>query len=321
MLSIIIPIYNGEAYIQRCLDSLLRADADWLEVIAVNDGSQDASLRLLNEYAEKFSSLRVIDKENGGAAQARKTGMELARGEYIGFVDIDDYVDADCYRAMLERATETNADIVLCDYAEVYPDRICSVKNRFDKGQAFPLTPDEGMSYLHRRMAYFPFPWNKIYRADLVKSVTFPAKNFVGEDYNMHLQLFHHGARVEYLEREGYYYVLTESSASRSGFGPGSVRAYEHYTEDFAWIMAHHPDQTKHASHYRMIEYMAIIIAMGRNKTYDKKLIRQIKKFVRKRLLDFLGAGYVSPTMKASAVVLSISYRILIASYRLVNHK
>ena len=319
MISVIIPVYNGEAYIKRCLDSLLSDKDEGLEVIAVNDGSRDASSAILHEYAERFPQLRVIDKENGGAAQARRTGMEQATGDYIGFVDIDDYVAPDWYRKMAEKVEETNADIVVCDYVEVCGDRTRSVKNAFAEHQTFPLEPDQTLSYLHRRTAYFPFPWNKIYRAELLRAVQFPSENFVGEDYNMQLQLLHNGARVEYLPMEGYYYVLTPASASRGGFGPGSVRAYRHFCEDYQWILQNRPNHQKEAAHYLMTEYMAIIIAMGRNKTYDKDMIRSIKKFIRGSLGGYLSATYVPLTMKASALSLSVSYRLLVAMYRLIK--
>jgi hypothetical protein len=118
---------------------------------------------------------------------------------------------------------------------------------------------------------------------------------------------------------EGYFYVLTESSVSRGGFGPGSLRTYRHFKEDFAWITENHPEQKKLATHYLMTEYMAIVIAMGRNKTYDKALIREIKAFTRKGLFGYVGASYVPLTMKASALALTLSYRLLITMYRLVK--
>ena len=320
MISVVIPVYNGEAYIRRCLDSLLASEGDCIEIIAVNDGSRDASSAILHEYADRYPDrVIVVDKENGGASQARKTGVDMARGEYVGFVDADDYVAPDWYRRMEEKAQKTGADIVVCNYVEVYPTRQNPVKNRFKKGQSFPLTPAETMTYLHKREAYFPFPWNKIYRTELVRRVEFPTENFVGEDYKMHLQLLHDGAKVEFLDMEGYFYVLTESSVSRGGFGPGSLRTYRHFKEDYAWILANHPEEKKLATNYLMAEYMAIVIAMGRNKTYDKGLIKEIKAFVRRGLFGYLLASYVPVTMKASALSLTLSYRLLIAMYRIAK--
>ena len=318
MISVVIPIYNGESHIKRCLDSLLAASGI-LEIIAINDGSTDGTSDILSEYAAKYPVLKVINKSNAGAAQARKTGIEIAKGKYIGFVDIDDYVTPTLYEEFEKKARETNADIIICDFVEIHSTHMRSVKNQFDKTQEFPLSPIEAMSYMNRRKAYFTFPWNKIYKASLLRSIEYPTKNFVGEDYNMHLQLLHKGATVEYLNVEGYHYVITESSASRSGFGPNTILAFEHYKKDYEWVKTHHPEQTKETTHYLMIEFLAIIVPMGRNKTYDKSIIKQIKKFVLKGCASFLLATYVPLKMKASALSVLISYRLLIFMYKIFN--
>lgn len=320
MVSVIIPVYNGEEYIKNCLDSLLPAsEKESLEVIVVNDGSRDATLDVLRDYETRYPNLRVLDKENGGAAQARKSGLDLASGDYVGFLDADDAADPSLYLAMEEKAKESGADIVFCDYTEVYSQKTRRVKSRFKKGQTLPMTGEEAMTYLHQRTAYFPFPWNKLYRKELICSVEFPTGNFVGEDYNMQLQLLTKTDRIEYVPLGGYRYVMTENSASRGGYGESTIRAYEHFREDLSWVEANAPTQKVLATHYVMIEYMAMIVAMGRNKTYNREMIREIKRVVRSNLGSFLGAGYVSLKMKGSAAVLAISYRLLIMIYRLIG--
>ncbi len=320
MVSVIIPVYNGEEYIKSCLDSLLpTSSGDSLEVIVVNDGSRDATLEILREYEIRYSNLRVVDKENGGAAQARKCGLALAGGDYVGFLDADDGADPSFYLAMEAKAIESGADIVFCDYTEVCSHKKCRVSNRLKKGQTLPMSGEEAMTYLHQREAYFPFPWNKLYRRELINEVDFPTGNFVGEDYNMHIQLLSKTDRIDYLAADGYHYMITENSVSRRGYGESTIRAYEHFQEDLAWIGAHFPKQKAAATHYVMIEYMAMIVAMGRNKTYNQEMIREIKRIVRANLGGFLGAGYVPVKMKGSAVVLAISYRLLIMIYRLIG--
>lgn len=319
MVSVIIPVYNGEKYISHCLDTLFSLGCEGMEVIAVNDGSRDGSSALLHEYAEKYSALKVIDQENSGAARARRKGIEAATGDFIGFLDIDDCAEPDMYKKMWEKAIQTDADIVFCDYVTEYPSSSRIVKNRFDKGQTFPLRGVEAMRYMQRRQAIFSFPWNKIYRAELLRSVEFPEGNFVGEDYNMLLQLFEKTDKIEYLDFIGYHYAMTDNSASRSGYSESTLRAYRHYQEDYEMVCRLHPDMKRDVTNYLIIEYMACIIAMGRNKTYNRDMIRQIKRFVRKGLWGFLTAGYVSLTMKGSAVALLLSYRLLIFVYRLIG--
>ncbi len=321
MVSIVIPVYNGEKYIQRCLDSVLgnNPDREKIEVIAINDGSKDSSSAILHEYAEKYPNLNVIDQKNSGAAQARKNGIAAARGDFIAFLDIDDWVEPEMYAAMEQKAVESGAEIVFCNYIEEYPTRSRIIKNKFEKDQKIPMSGKEALVYLHRRQAIFPFPWNKIYRAEVLRTVEFPTGNFVGEDYNMLLQLFEKAERVDYLDLDGYHYALTDNSASRSGYTQSTVWAYEHFQEDYELMRDRHPEMYRDVVNYLIIEYMAIIIAMGRNRTYNKEMIRQIKRFVRRGMLGFLTSKYVSITMKGSAVALTFSYRLLIFVYRILN--
>jgi hypothetical protein len=172
---------------------------------------------------------------------------------------------------------------------------------------------------VHSRKAIFSFPWNKIYRAELLRAVEFPTGNFVGEDYNMLLQLFDMTDKIEYLEMIGYHYVLTENSASRTGFGPNTLLAYENYKKDYDMICAKHPDMKRDITNYLIVEYMAFIVAMSRNNTYDKALIKDVKRFVRKGFFGFVFAPYVPVKMKGSAVALCISYRLLVAMYKAIT--
>ncbi len=316
MVSVIIPIYNGEQYIKKCLDSLQLEKHTALEVIAVNDGSKDRSSALLHEYAEKHPNLKVIDKENAGAAQARHDGVRAASGDYVAFLDVDDYVTPDLYDTLERAATVADADILVFDYIEEYPSRSKPVKNCFDREQTFPLQGKDALRYLHRRTAIFPFPWNKLYRTSLLHSVQFPEGNFVGEDYNMLLQLFGKTDKIFYEAVAGYYYVLTESSVSRRGYSAATMLAYEHFKEDYAFMRENYPALKREVTNYIITEYMAMIISMGRNDTYDKQMIKEIKRFVRRGLFGFLGANYVPVKMKGSALALCMSYRLLIFMYR-----
>ena len=102
LLSIVVPVYNVEQYLTKCLDSILAQTLTDFEVIAVDDGSPDSCGKILDEYAEKDNRIRVIHKKNGGVSSARNEALDIARGEYIGFVDSDDYIEADMYECLLD---------------------------------------------------------------------------------------------------------------------------------------------------------------------------------------------------------------------------
>lgn len=114
--SIIVPCYNVAPYVDACMDSLVRQTLRDIEIICVNDGSTDGTPALLRAWEERDSRVRVIDRENGGLSVARNTGMELASGEYIGFVDPDDYVEHSMYARLLEEARRHDAEITACGY-------------------------------------------------------------------------------------------------------------------------------------------------------------------------------------------------------------
>ena len=319
MVSVIVPVYNGEKFIKTCFDNLFSVDMP-IEVIAVNDGSKDSSIDMLKEYAAKHPNMKIVDKEqNAGLPQAKKSGLAAATGDYIAFLDVDDYVDPKMYELMEQRAIESNADIVFIDYTEEYPTRSNVVKSKFDKGQQFPMTGEQAMRYVNHRRAMFPYPWNKLYRTDLLRTVEFPFGNFVGEDYYVLIRLLEKAERVDYVDFSGYHYVLTDNSMSRGGYGPNTVKAFDYYKEDYELITSKYPERTKDITNYLIIEYMAFIVAMGRNNTYNPEMIKAIKRFVRRGLFGFISAGYVSVKMKGSALALTLSYRLLVLMYKILG--
>jgi len=123
-ISIIVPIYNSEKYLRKCINSLLCQSYSNLEIILVNDGSKDKSGEICEEYALLDSRIKVIHTENCGQASARNTGLTVAKGEYIGFVDSDDWVDNDMYETLINMIGKYDADIAECGFRLVYDDHV-----------------------------------------------------------------------------------------------------------------------------------------------------------------------------------------------------
>lgn len=119
-ISVIVPVYNAEKYLNECVDSILAQTLQDIEVILVDDGSTDNSPAICDEYAEKDSRVVVIHKENGGVSAARNAGLDVVKGEYVAFVDSDDYIDTEMYEKMFEQITEYNCDVVMCDCIKEY---------------------------------------------------------------------------------------------------------------------------------------------------------------------------------------------------------
>ena len=129
-LSIIVTIYNREKYLEKCINSILNQTFNSFELILVNDGSTDRSADICDKYANLDSRVRVIHKKNGGVSSARNVGIDNSNGEYIGFVDSDDYIKDDMYEIMYTKAKEFLADIVICRCIDVKEDEIKNVKKK-----------------------------------------------------------------------------------------------------------------------------------------------------------------------------------------------
>ena len=131
--SVIVPVYNVEKYLAKCLDSLINQEFFNYEIIVVNDGSTDNSQEIIEEYAKRYDIIKDVFKKNGGLSSARNYGLEKASGKYITFVDSDDYVDENMYLKMYEKAKSGNFDIVTSDINYVYNDRVERFKNILQK--------------------------------------------------------------------------------------------------------------------------------------------------------------------------------------------
>ena len=116
MISIVISIYNGEKYLKRCLDSILKQENQKFELVLVNDGSKDNSLEICNRYKLKFNSCKIVDKQNGGLSSARKAGYEVSSGEYIIFIDCDDYMESNWISELYKAIEEKHPDLIIYNY-------------------------------------------------------------------------------------------------------------------------------------------------------------------------------------------------------------
>lgn len=216
LLSIIIPSYNIELYIARCLDSLINQTYTNLEIIVVDDGSTDDTLSIIKSYEKKDKRIHVIHKENEGVSNARLTGMKQAKGKYIGFVDGDDMVEFDMFELLMNNAKEFNADISHCGYVMDFPDGHSDLY--YGTGQKIIQNNETGLKDLLRGQCIEPGLWNKIYKKELIetfinnKNMDYSIKNL--EDLLVNYYLFKESNVSIYEDRCKYHYILRKSSAA-----------------------------------------------------------------------------------------------------------
>ena len=230
-ISIIIPVFNAEKYLERCLISVLNQSYSKLEIILINDGSTDNSPKICDYYAEKDTRIKVIHKTNAGPSLARKDGIEIASGDYISFVDADDYIDEDMYKIMFKEAIK-GFDIVECGYREVSTESEL-IRERKLRNTIISEGFNCALHYASQRNTT-NFLWNKLYNIELFKDIKF-LKLYAGEDSCILTQVFSKAKHVAIINDTLYNYVMTPESLCRQPFSEkklDNIKAGE-YMYDF----------------------------------------------------------------------------------------
>ncbi len=208
-LSVILPVYNVEKYLRQNLDTLLNQSFDNLEVIAINDGSTDSSLTILNEYKDKYKNkLVILNQENGGISKARNAGIKEANGDYIAFVDSDDFVCLDMYKDMIDIAKKDNSDIVVCDIEYYWNEK--DSRNYVMSGLTNRFKADN----IHKKALLSSLGvWNKIFSKKFFDfcDITF-REGTLYEDIEVITYLFARANKISYLPKAELYYRQRENS-------------------------------------------------------------------------------------------------------------
>ena len=201
-LSIIVPVYNVGLYIRECLESIITQTYSDFECIMINDGSMDNSAEICAEYFFRYKRFSLISQTNKGLAMARKIALSAAKGEYIGFVDADDYIANDMFYFLMEKAINNDADVVICDWVRVGENRKEGKKQyevdaRLTKELALQdLAADHIKSYV----------WNKIFKRRLLQNSLSLSKTETMEDYSYMHHIFAKANSFYYIAKKLYYY-------------------------------------------------------------------------------------------------------------------
>ena len=210
LVSIIIPIYKVEPYLRRCLDSIVNQTYTNLEIILVDDGSPDGCPQICDEYAAKDNRIVVIHKENGGLSDARNAGLDICKGEYISFVDSDDWVDEKYIDILIRLAVETNADIAIGNHQKVYNNKSFFIEK--EKEDIQTLSSQEALNILFKRSHLsFILSWGKIYRRFLFDNIRFPQRKFHEDEFTTY-KLFFKSKYISHINRALYYYTQRTDS-------------------------------------------------------------------------------------------------------------
>ena len=210
-ISVIIPVYNSEKYLFRCLDSLKNQTYKDFEAIIVNDGSKDSSLDIIKKFTGKYENFRLIDKENSGVADCRNIALKSALGEYISFLDSDDFLSPDFLSVLYNSLITSNADIACCGYYTYYPESKKAAKKRLT-AKSGVYSSKKAFNMLIKDVSMHFYVWNKLFKKCLFEDNNIKFPNMCFEDIYVTTRLFYYAKKVSMVHEPYYYYVVHEDS-------------------------------------------------------------------------------------------------------------
>ena len=233
LLSVIVPCYNVEKYLDKCISSIVGQTYRNLEILLIDDGSPDNSGIICDAWQERDSRIRVIHKQNEGLAYARKTGVENATAEYVTFVDADDWIDADMYTDMMTALLSTGSDIAQCGVCEVFEDgRMVHRESEHKTGNFEVVGRIEGVLLILEDKKWRSWMWCKIFKKHLFDNIQFLKGNGFAEDF-ISQNLFHKASQTVYLHNEYYFYLKRKGSITKAQNIQAEMKGQRDYSDAY----------------------------------------------------------------------------------------
>lgn len=211
LVSVIVPVYNVEKYLRKCIESIINQTHANLEIILVNDGSQDQCPAICDEYATMDKRIKVIHQANGGLSDARNTGLDICQGDYIYLVDSDDYIECDAIEILYREIIKHDADIAVANINKVYPNGKVVPMNQYN-GQVL-----KDKKQIYKNASSYVTAWGKLYKKEIFSNLRYP-KRKLHEDAFIICRVLEQATKIVEVEHHGYNYLQREGSIMNSDF-------------------------------------------------------------------------------------------------------
>lgn len=302
-ISIIIPIYKVEKYLSACIDSICNQTYKDLEIILVDDGSPDNCGQICDDYAQKDSRIRVIHKENAGVAMARNDGLDIATGDFISFVDSDDWLSENAYEKMMNAYEECGADCVIGGCQIVYEKE----EELEFKSCSFPSAhTEDSIKTMRNLLLNQSAVWNRLFKSEIFSEIRFP-QNRINDDEVVALHAYAKCKKVHYLDTPTYYYRIRANSITTSAFSLKKVDVFYNAQDNLEFIKNSFPELTEEAE-YKYLKTMLYSCYYVKRLNTDeaKEKRKELKAKIKENKAKFKTNKYITFPYRILAFLLSI---------------
>lgn len=289
LVSVIVPVYNVEKFLCKCINSIINQSYKNLEIILINDGSTDNSTSICHEYKKKDCRIKLVEKVNGGLSEARNFGIDISNGAYLSFVDSDDYIHPQMIESMMSKIIEKDADIIVCGHTIVDINGQIQSKVR-DNNKTYLYNSAKALNLILEDKNINSFAWDKIYKKILFKNLRYPiGRTF--EDTAFTYKLFQRAKVVIQLNKSYYYYVNRADSLTKDLSPKKKYHNFLAFYERYLFALSNKLDITflcgeKALKHGMNTLELLILVSNLPTQVSKIELIRQMKNILKNINID-----------------------------------
>lgn len=289
IISIIVPVYNVELYLERCIESILNQSFKDIEIILIDDGSTDLSGKICDRYVEIDDRIICIHQKNMGVSSARNKGIEISRGQYIGFIDSDDLVHKDMYKILYEAINKYNVDISCCNAIKLGEDKIDSINIEEIRGETKVLTQINIFKHLYGNsnddFKYIAL-WNKLISKDILGTLKF--EDTGSEDLVFNNVLFSRVKKMAFVNQNLYFWITHKQSLSHKKFNERNVKILDSYESSYKFLDKYMNEKISSLCLTKFIKVILNTRYNSKNTDLFVKVDKKVKELIKKYEKDFL---------------------------------
>lgn len=315
MVSVIVPVYNVRPYLKECIDSILAQSYRQMEIILIDDGSTDGSGEFCDAYAQMDNRIHVIHQPNQGLSAARNCGIEYASGEYLCFVDSDDYLYPYSIETLLRLCVENKADMSVCTFDMLNGKKHIANPNARTSSAVEVFYGEQKMDAYLRQNKIHTTAWGKMFAAELFHEIRFPVGKLYEDVYILH-RILHEARCIAYLPKSTYIYRIRPGSITNSGFSLQSMDMLEAHTKLFRFVEERYPELLPYAQANMMCIHITLLFMIFNAKASYPALEKQLRDYCRAHFTVYMKHGN-SKKRKLLLPILCVSLPLAKFLYRL----